>query len=240
MEKTRIKLLRYNDIAVSTVFDKEAALLAQLQTNTLDQSLILWRTKVPTLVLPAGNKWPMSSSLESALSEIGWQLFTRKTGGAPVPQTDRVINVSHLYHWPTSKPYSIVLAYQYLCRALTGFLASFGITCDVHATPGSYCDGDYNLNIAGKKIIGTAQRVVVTKGGGRIVLAQACILIDALMEELVKPVNLCYTHCGYQELIKADVHTSLFEHIDERLNVDMLFSKLQQAFIDSQLYSSFE
>ncbi len=29
-----------------------------------------------------------------------------------------------------------------------------GVKVDVHATPNSYCDGEYNLNIDGKKWLG--------------------------------------------------------------------------------------
>lgn len=235
MEKSRIRLLRYPDVSVENVFEKEAELLQLHQANQLEQSLILWRTSTPTLVLPAGRKWPKTESLINELSAMGWQLFSRKTGGAPVPQTANVLNLSHLYNWSDSKPYSIISAYENLCVVLTHFLASYGIKSHIHATPGSYCDGDYNLNINGKKIIGTAQRVVIKKGGGHVVLAQACILIDAVLETLISSVNLCYEHSAMQERVKASVHTSLFEHIIERPSTEALFTRIQHAFVDSKL-----
>jgi len=236
MNKSRQKLLRYNHIAVDKVFEKENQLIAQLQADELEQCLLLWQANEPTLVLPAGNKWPESTELKAALAIDNWQLLSRKTGGAPVPQCPGVINLSHLYLWPASQPYSVKLAYENLCSVLVAFFRQFGITSQAHATEFSYCDGDYNLNINGKKAVGTAQRVIIKKGGGKIVLAQAFILIDVLLAELIKPVNLCYELYQVNEKVQAQVHTALFEHTDEQPSIERLYQQLTQAFIDSNLY----
>ncbi|SFC97978.1 lipoate--protein ligase family protein [Pseudoalteromonas denitrificans] len=237
MNKSRNKLVRFNHIKVESAFEKEAQLLKQVQNDELDQCLILWQAKNKTLVLPAGNKWPKSDELKQALLQKNWQLLCRKTGGAPVPQCPGVINLSHIYTWPTEKTYSITLAYQNLCSVLNAFFEEFGLTSQAHTTEFSYCDGDYNLNINGKKIVGTAQRVILKKGGGKIVLAQAFILIDVLLDELIKPVNLCYQVCNKTERVKAKVHTSLFDNMNERPNIDALYQMLTQAFIKSGLYN---
>lgn len=231
MSKTRNKLIRYNNIDVQSAFDKEAELLIQVQNDELDQCLMLWQAKSPTLVLPAGNKWPESNTLKQALNGKDWNLLSRKTGGAPVPQCPGVINLSHIYIWPEDQPYSITKAYQDLCEILNAFFEGFGLKSEAHATEFSYCDGDYNLNINGKKIVGTAQRVILKKGGGKVVLSQAFILIDALLDELIKPVNLCYEICEKTERVKAQVHTCLFEHLNERPNIDEIYQKITQAFI---------
>ena len=116
---------------------------------------------------------------------------------------------------------------------LTEFFISLGIKTDIHATPHSYCDGDYNLNIKGKKVVGTAQRVVLNKDGSRVVLSQACILVEATMPKIVEPVNLCNQLCGYPNKILADVHTTLFSHTHQRSCIDSLFQTLTKAFIDN-------
>ena len=51
-------------------------------------------------------------------------------------------------------------------------------------------------------------------------LAQAFILIDVLLEEIIKPVNLCYQLSDKTERVKAQVHTTLFEHIDEQPTIE--------------------
>jgi len=236
MIKNRNKLIRYNHIEVKSAFEKESQLLTDIQSDKLEQCLMLWQAKTPTLVLPSGNKWPESDKLKDALANNNWQLLSRKTGGAPVPQCPGVINLSHMYVWPDEQAYSITAAYQNLCAVLNTFFSALGLKSKAHATEFSYCDGDYNLNINGKKIVGTAQRVILKKGGGRIVLAQAFILIDALLDDLIKPVNLCYEICDKAERVKSQVHTCLFEHINERPNIDVIYQKITQAFIKSKLY----
>ncbi len=226
------KLIRYAATEVSDVFKKEDELISQVQSNQISQALLLWQVKKPTLVLPAGKRWTVSEELNHALYESGWKLFSRKTGGAPVPQVPGVINLSHIYHWPDDKPYDIKKAYLDLCSILSVFFERLGVKVEVHATPYSYCDGEYNLNIAGQKIVGTAQRVLLKKGGGKIVLSQACILIDVDVEKIVEPVRLCNQLCGHSDDIRGNVHTPLFDHITERPATDSLFQHLTSAFLE--------
>lgn len=233
---SRNKLLRYKQISVAKVFDKETQLIAQIQAGELKQCLMLWQANEATLVLPAGKKWLASEELQTGLFADGWFVQARKTGGAPVPQCPGVINLSHLYLWSDNTPYSITQAYENLCTVLHGFFAQFNLISQAHATEFSYCDGDYNINLNGKKIVGTAQRVILKKGGGKIVLAQAFILIDVLLEEIIKPVNLCYQLSDKTERVKAQVHTTLFEHIDEQPTIEQLYQQLTKAFVDSGLY----
>lgn len=230
------KLLRYKNTPVATIFAKENQLITQLQENTISQCLILWQTNESTLVLPSSNKWPQSDCLKEGLEVQGWQLLARQTGGVPVPQCKGIINLSHLYIWPDVQPFSIKLAYENLCTVLIAFFGKFSLTSEIHSTPFSYCDCEYNLNINGKKIVGTALRVINKKEGGRIILAQAFILIDVLLEELIKPVNLCYQLSDRGELVIASAHTSLFQQTQERPSIDQLYQQLTQAFIDSELY----
>lgn len=232
---SRNKLLRYKNISVDKVFEKETQIIKQIQADEIDQCLMLWQTKNPTLVLPAGKKWPESDTLKNALLVNDWLLFSRKTGGAPVPQCPGIINLSHLYLCSADSAYSITQAYQELCSVLDGFFIKFNLKSKAHATEFSYCDGDYNININGKKIVGTAQRVILKKGGGKIVLAQAFILIDVILDEIIKPVNLCYELCEKTERVKAQVHTTLFDNTSARPTIEQLYEQITQAFIERSL-----
>lgn len=226
------KLIRYQSTEVADVFSKEDELIKLVQSDQLSQVLMLWQVKSPTLVLPAGKKWTISEQLEQGLADSDWRLFSRKTGGAPVPQVPGIINLSHIYHWPEGHPYDIKKAYLDLCAVLTAFFEQLGVQVDVHATPKSYCDGEYNLNINRQKVVGTAQRVLLKKGGGQVVLSQACILIDADVEKIVEPVKMCNRVCGRDDDIQGNVHTPLFDHIEQKPSVDALFQLLTQAFLD--------
>lgn len=229
---TRNKLIRYESIEAESLFEKEQQLIAKVQADELDQVLLLWQAKSPTLVLPSGKKWPATTHLKQELAKKGWGLTARKTGGAPVPQLDGIINLSHIYQWPDNQPYDIKQAYLALCHPLSLFFQRLGVKVDVHATVGSYCDGDYNLNINGRKVVGTAQRVLLKKNGGKIVLSQACIIIKGDTQKLVEPVKLCNHLSQQPNDIRAEVHTSLAEHLDLSLTVDGLYQAITQAFLD--------
>jgi len=231
------KLLLYKNISVENAFEKETQIIEKIKRDELKQCLILWQTKEATLVLPAGKKWSQTDALNKALLSEQWLLHSRKTGGAPVPQCQGIINLSHLYIWPDHSRYSITEAYENLCGVLQAFFKVYNLTPKAHSTEFSYCNGDYNLNINGKKIVGTAQRIILKKDGSKIVLAQAFILIDTLLENIIKPVNLCYQLSDKTERVKAEVHTTLFDHITERPTIDEIYKQLTQAFINSNLYT---
>lgn len=233
----KAKLLKYSAVEVDKVFEKETEILAQLQHGEMDRALILWQARTPSIVLPAGAKWPSQEAVSQALNEFQWQLYSRKTGGAPVPQCEGVLNVSYMYVWDDNTPYSITQAYTSFCKRLAAFFAHYGIKADVHATPGSYCDGDYNLNISGQKVVGTAQRVVLKKGGGKVVLAQACILVDVDIQEIITPVNLCYALHDKQERIDPNVHTYLAKHLQILPELNDFYQTLVSVFSAAEEFS---
>ncbi|OOE79641.1 lipoate--protein ligase [Salinivibrio sp. ML198] len=231
---TQKTILRYPSLSVASAFEKEQVLIRRIEQGELNEALLLWQPDAQTLVLPAGQKWPQTPELRRALSALGWQVHNRQTGGAPVPQLPGVINVSYLTVWPANTPYHIQTAYQYFCTILQSFFHQLGIATTVGDTPGSYCDGDYNLNISGKKVVGTAQRILRLGAGDAkqtVMLAQACLLIDADCQHIVAPVSLCNQLCGHADRIEAEVHTPLAAHLDELPTTEQLFQLLTQAFV---------
>ncbi len=225
------KIIRFLSIEADRAFDREAELIAEVQRGELAQALMLWQSKTPTLILPAGKKWRQSPELNQALSESGWQLVARKTGGAPVPQCAGIINLSHIYHLSANEDYNIQRAYVSLCEVLIEAFSKYGVKLDIHATPYSYCDGDYNLNIAGRKLIGTAQRVLLSKGGARTILAQACIIVEANVAAIVEPVVLTNALCEVEADIRGEVHTSLSDHVEQVPEIDSLYQNIAESFV---------
>lgn len=237
MNKNRTKIFRYSQTNYQRMLDKESEIISLVQKGELDQCLHMYTCNNNTLVLPSGKKWQSSPEVIEALNRKGWALLQRRSGGAPVPQTPRLINLSHIYAWAHEQPYSVSLAYRNFCKVLGLFFNSYQIETAFHATPFSYCDGTYNVNINGKKVVGTAQRVLQKKGGQKIVLAQACILVDENLEQIIEPVNLINEMHGLQDKVLASSHTTLFEHIAIKPNTDQLYNRLLQAFVDSELYT---
>ncbi|WP_460753716.1 lipoate--protein ligase family protein, partial [Marinomonas epiphytica] len=229
MPKNQYKIVRLTETGVSNAFKKENELVEQVKSGRLKQALLLWQPDDLTLVLPASKKWLATDELKTKLSNLEWNILHRRTGGAPVPQTSGIINVSHIYVADQNTTNLIKSGYENLCNVLKNFFHSFGINAETHATPNSYCDGDYNLNINKRKIIGTAQRILTTKEKHKIVLAQACILIDDDLEQLIHPINLCYELNQHNEQIQSNVHTCLREHVDMLPDTQALYKRLIEA-----------
>ena len=86
MTKRKNRIIQLPNTTVERAFEKESELLKKVQQNTLQQALLLWQTPEPTVVLPASKKWLATPELIDQLHEKGWQILSRRTGGAPVPQ----------------------------------------------------------------------------------------------------------------------------------------------------------
>ncbi len=228
MDSCETKVIQLNHVSVADAFEKEAALIQQMRSGELQQCLLLWQPSEKTLVLPASKRWQAMPELVSRLAMDGWEILSRRTGGAPVPQTPGVINLSHIYYQDAS--YSIQQGYRDLCDTLTQFFASLGLDVGIHATPYSYCDGDYNINLQGRKIVGTAQRISAGQQGQKIILAQACLLVNADIPQLMLPVNLCNEYNQKDERVKAESHTGLHAHLEELPSIGELYQHLANAF----------
>jgi lipoate-protein ligase A len=141
------------------------------------------------------------------LSAQGWPIIVRCTGGACVPQGPGVINLSVIHR--KVRGWSLDDGYKMLCDLLTSFLASYGLTTTTGEVPGSFCDGRYNLQIGGQKLVGTAQRWA---GGGRenaAMLAHACLLVDLDLVEATEKINTLYRLCGNPQQFTPEACTTL-------------------------------
>ncbi|WP_394182009.1 biotin/lipoate A/B protein ligase family protein [Marinomonas posidonica] len=231
MDKNKHRIVQLTNSSVEQAFEKEAELIGKIQSGDLSECLLLWQTSTQTVVFPASNKWQNTPELLTQLKLDNWHIVSRRTGGAPVPQVAGVINLSHIYLWTSEDPYSIQDGYQKLCNNLQKFLNRYGLTAQIHATPYSYCDGDYNMNIEERKLVGTAQRIITAKSTHKVILAQACILVNASLEQLIKPINLSNKMNQIDDPIKADAHTCLADHLDPLPSIQELYQGLIQAFV---------
>ena len=223
-------VVRCTHIDCETAFSKEAELIEAIKSGACNQALMLWQCASPTVVFPAGKKWVLSDPLNAYLDDLGWQITHRRTGGSPVPQKSGIINVAHMYIWPDHTSYSVKPAYQAFCAALSVFFNKLNISVDIHATPFSYCDGDFNLNINGQKVVGTAQRVISLGQQRKLVLAHACIIVDEDLEKLILPINKCNEFNAVEDRIKAEAHTCISAHVNPLPPIETLYDTLAEAF----------
>ncbi|MGX9934483.1 lipoyl protein ligase domain-containing protein [Advenella kashmirensis] len=136
---------------------------------------------------------PRFEAASRQLAATGLPVDVRLSGGGVVPQAAGVINVHLAYPVHANYPLQQVEAhYLGLCDLIAHALDGYGI----HATPqpvqGSFCDGRFNLAVAGKKIAGTAQywrRNRTASTPTFSLLSHAVILVNANSAELTDMAN---------------------------------------------------
>ena len=76
--------------------------------------------------------------------------------------------------------------------------------------PGAFCDGRFNVTVAGREFAGTAQRWR-PMAGGHAVQAHALMLIRTLDEVAITALNRFYRDCRIDRVIDAGAHVGLHD-----------------------------
>lgn len=144
----------------------------------------------PCLVVPASyRRYPNFEAECNASAAQGWPVRVRRSGGGLVPQGAGMLNLS--LAWRTCAPMGEAMepVYRALCELLQGVIHPFGVHTTLQAVSGSFCDGRYNLALQGRKVAGTAQYWQRISAHEHVVLAHACLLVEANLALLTARAN---------------------------------------------------
>lgn len=172
--------------------------------------------------------------LEDGLSEIrknDYDYIVRNSGGLAVVGDEGVLNLSLIIPLPEDNPISIDEGYDLLLDLLNDALPS---EVEAFEIPDSYCPGDYDLSIAGKKIAGLSQRR--SQGGLSIMIY---ISVNGNQKKRSQMMRNFYdaglqgedTKWSFPE-INPEVMTTLEEVYDTDLTVDGLIAKIKEVVAD--------
>lgn len=181
------------------------AMLSAVALGDAPRSAFLWSVAAPCLVLP--ERYSRTETYPQAArtcATAGWPVSTRKTGGGITPQGPGVLNVALAFTVAPPKGRDIRGSYAEITEPLSEAFQTLGIASSAQPVEGSFCDGDYNLAVAGRKIVGTAQR-----WRGNTCLAHALILTDIDLAPAVTAVQQLATALGHDTRFSLDVHSRL-------------------------------
>ncbi len=201
-------------LALVTVPDAAAGLAAEMGmlsdvAGGAPASALIWQARAPGLVLPERFARTIGFAENAAnCAAAGWPVTTRRTGGGITPQGPGILNLALAFRVGPGKSRTIRDSYAAICAPLTEALAALGIDSRAEAVTGSFCDGDYNLAVGGRKIVGTAQR-----WRGDACLAHALILTDLDLAPAVAAVQRLSTGLGHEQLFDLDRHCRLADLI---------------------------
>ncbi|WP_122666890.1 lipoate--protein ligase family protein [Pseudomonas viridiflava] len=203
------------DICVEAGLKAELDLLASVCAGDADFALLLWRPNDRALVMPRRmSRLPGFVEASETLADSGWLILLRETGGEPVPQSSATVNIALVYAQPKSDPDRdrIEIAYRRLCQPILDVLNELGGAASLGEVEGAFCDGRFNVNLDGRKMVGTAQRWRQSQGGLRpVVLVHGALLVDNERHDMVAAVNRFNEICEVEPRVRADSHIALRE-----------------------------
>lgn len=166
----------------------------------------LWTATQQALVCPRAyqSRSGFDAAVEASANQ-GWPVSLRPTGGGTVPQGPGIANLALAFNAP--KDFTIEDGYRLLTDILKSALP-LGDRLAAGDTPGSFCDGAWNLSIEGQKLVGTAQKWRPVRGGKPRVLAHAMIIVTEQFQPGANAVSAFHDSLGLPPVTIA-AHTSL-------------------------------
>ena len=202
-------------LTIETGLQTEQDLLASICAGDAEFGLLFWQPSDRALVMPRRlNRLPGFERACQVSAAAGWPVLLRETGGEPVPQSASTINIALVYAPPRSEGdlNRIETGYRRLCDPICELLDELGGQSSLGEVDGAFCDGRFNVNLDGRKMVGTAQRWRQSQGGQRPVgLAHGAMLVDNERESMVAAVNRFNEACGLEQRVRAESHIALHE-----------------------------
>lgn len=203
------------DICTEAGLKAEQDLLASVCAGESEWGMLFWRPNDRALVMPRRlSRLDGFVEASETLSELGWPVLLRESGGEPVPQSPSTVNIALVYVQPSSDldKDRIEKAYLRLCQPILDALTELGGRASLGEVEGAFCDGRFNVNLDGRKMVGTAQRWRQSQGGKRpVVLAHGAMLLDDERMEMVNAVNRFNEMCELEQRCRAHSHIALHE-----------------------------
>lgn len=186
----------------------EAKLLAASQAMVR-----VWSSDTTAIVCPKSlsRKDGFAGAARSSQSQ-GWPVHLRGSGGGVVPQGPGVLNLSLAI--TTQQGFTIEAGYRLLSDTIRRAFGPHSQQLKSGDTPGSFCDGTWNLMIGGRKVAGLAQHWRALRGGDKRVLAHAMILLDGDITQSAWVVNRFHDELGLAP-VRACAHTTLKQSMDQ-------------------------
>lgn len=134
--------------------------------------LHMWTHEHALVVGLRDSKLPHAHTTMEVLRQKGCHCGVRHSGGAAVPLDAGVLNVSLIL---PKQPGAMDFRddFELLVQLITDTARRFGVQLEAGEVMGSYCPGDYDLGVKGRKVAGLAQRRQT-----RAIAIQAFIVVE--------------------------------------------------------------
>lgn len=133
------------------------------EAKTAKQAFLHFWETTPTVILGMKDtRVPQLAAGLAALKKAGYQSIARNSGGLAVISEPGILNFSLILPNPEAAPLSVTDGYQLMTRLIQETFATWTDRIIPMEIPTSYCPGDFDLSINGKKFAGISQRRIGT------------------------------------------------------------------------------
>lgn len=146
----------------------------------------VWRHERAMVLGLRDRKLPYAKDAIRWLENQGYRVGVRHSGGAAVPLDAGVLNVTLILPKPAGR-IDFRDDFAFMAALIERCLLSFGLNMEIGEIAGSYCPGDYDLSVNGRKFCGLAQRRQT-----RAIAVQAFIVVEGSGDERVRIVQEYY------------------------------------------------
>lgn len=133
-------------------------ILAEYTSQTKTPIFHFWTMKNQAILGMQDTRLPHLEDALKVIHQYDYFPVVRNSGGLAVVSDAGILNFSIIMPQPTDKDKTINEGYEDMKRIISSLFESFCVTVDSYEVVDSYCPGEYDLSIKGKKIAGIAQR----------------------------------------------------------------------------------
>ncbi|WP_035619058.1 lipoate--protein ligase family protein [Lacticigenium naphthae] len=206
--------------------------LIELADSQHQSSLHFWTEKDLIVLGMMDSKLPFLKKGLDFFKENRYSYMVRNSGGLAVVSNEGILNFSIILPTPSTRTFTINEGYQLMHGIIQKAFEEYGQNITAIEIPQSYCPGDYDLSINGKKIAGIAQRRI--RGGVAIMIY---ISISGNQDERGQLIRSFYKEGLQNKQVKWDfpdvdpnVMTTLSEALHTEFTVEQAKEKISRVF----------
>lgn len=220
----------YNEpISALTSFAIDDTLALSVGNGESAPTIRLWVHQNTVVLGIPDARLPFIEEGVGLLSQRGYHAVVRNSGGLAVALDEGVLNISLVL--PDVKNLSIHVCYEAMVSFVQYMLADLTDKIEAYEIVGSYCPGDYDLSINGKKFAGISQRRVKDGAAIQIYLdveghgKERAALIRDFYEVGLKGVETNFT---FPEVI-PETMASLSELLPRKITMDEMKQRVHST-----------
>lgn len=195
--------------------------------------LHFWPTSNLVILGMMDTKLPYFKDALAVIERYDQSYIVRNSGGLAVVGDDGVLNFSLILPEDPSQKMAINTGYDYMLQLINDSLKQFGKTSQAYEIKDSYCPGDYDLSIDGKKFAGISQRRL--KNGVAIMIYISVTGDQARRAKMIRD----FYQAGLEgETVKwhfPSVDPSAMATLEDLLNISLTVDEMKKLILDTLL-----